>query len=47
VQSTKGGGKVSDDVENRMVLDYEWTWLHDDEEEEEKEGWPYGERVDD
>jgi len=35
------------DLENRMVLDWEWTWLHDDEEEEEKEGWPYGERVDD
>ena len=36
------------DVENRMVLDWEWTWLHDDEEEdEEKEGWPYGERLDD
>ena len=35
------------DVENRMVLDWEWTWLHDDEEDDEKEGWPYGERVDD
>ena len=34
------------DVENRMVLDWEWTWLHDDDEDAEKEG-QYGEGIDD